>query len=783
MSCFLVGSGIDLISLVFCLDTGKGELAMKISTFVTAVKGIFGSCDRPSRRNKSRAPQVAEVLENRALLAATLFGGYEFEGVGYTPLPSDVDVRGLDVFGNTVIVFGGNESGHGRALEIEAIDGLFSDTTSSKTILSPYEHETGNSSYASVGAVIPVENPAEGQDRFRYLIEGAEGEDADKFRVFSYQDDQLTLTRSDIDGPIRLIGVTELGEIVLDTGATTLFKDGTTRTLEGFVSSSAAVSSEGTTLGGFTASESFELTAQLWNSQGEFIPTYFNSTEFTIDDIIRLDESEQGLIGVAFVTNDEGVQGEILFSGTPSSDGYMITPISSLFDHFTIQATEAIGESYYFVTDLPNVPNDGMIRVADPSATLPDFPEALMVSDYIPNLEGVLDVVVRHATFDESSSVLYVQGTCIKEGGVSENWIISISVTAEQATLEKPTGDFQNLPTQVRQSKVVNWAPVERALGYNVLTTGLNGTFLLSEGVETSQISMVLGLAGEYEISVQAFGENGILSEWSDTTTFTVSERGPLISFKDTEGTSSTITWTAVEGANSYEVWVTSSARRMRVVSEIVSSTELRVELPAGRYWVWVKPLGTAVSQPWSPPATITLETAPVAVTVTSTVENQNVISWTGDPELLYDVWVAGPSSNRALLRKSVTGTSLVVSELPLGEYRAWVRGIDPQSTEERVIPTTRWSTPTTFGVPIVEVRSNKIISWTSYVDTNQYEVWVYDENNQRVDIGDNLIVGTEVDLSSHLGNGNYRFWVRAISADGLFQGLWSRKQLLEFNN
>ena len=109
---------------------------------------------RSSRRRLSRRWE-AEAFECRCLLTNVL-GGFVFEPAAFDALPADINVRGITDLGDTVVIYGGNDAGHGRAVQWNAVDGVFSDLT----FLSDYEERNPGSlnSYASVGVVIPAQN-------------------------------------------------------------------------------------------------------------------------------------------------------------------------------------------------------------------------------------------------------------------------------------------------------------------------------------------------------------------------------------------------------------------------------------------------------------------------------------------------------------------------------------------------------------------------------------------------------------------------------------------------
>ena len=207
---------------------------------------------------------------------------------------------------------------------------------------------------------------------------------------------------------------------------------------------------------------------------------------------------------------------------------------------------------------------------------------------------------------------------------------------------------------------------------------------------------------GVYRAWVKAFNAVGESSAWSDPVEFTIDAPipvAPRISAPTPVTTNSTpqIEWNAVEGAAKYDLWVnslTTGTGQFIRAQNISYRTPFFAtsELPQGSYVAWVRAAnGNNEFSPWSaghsftvdilPPATPRMlgPTGPI-VNLTITTANPT-FEWTAVQRAVkYDLWVNNVTTGQfqIIRQQNIVGTKyLALNNLPQGNYRAWVRGIN----------------------------------------------------------------------------------------------------------
>lgn len=269
---------------------------------------------------------------------------------------------------------------------------------------------------------------------------------------------------------------------------------------------------------------------------------------------------------------------------------------------------------------------------------------------------------------------------------------------------------------------------------------------------------------GTYRAWVRAFNAIGEFSAWSEPVTFAITSPVPVapqISAPAVLTTNETprIIWNAVDGAARYDLWVnnlttgTSQYIRKTNISRLTPFFDTPA-LPQGSYRVWVRAVnGNNQFSNWSSAYTFTVDiqapaapriTAPNSGAASITITNANpTFRW--DPAVRavkYDLWVNNVTTGQTQIirQQNIVGTSYVaLNNLPQGNYRAWVRGIN--SADE----VGNWSTVSIFTIDeptpslpkIIEPKSNPAGSvenanptfvWTSEFDAPFYEFRLDDQ-------------------------------------------------------
>ena len=242
--------------------------------------------------------------------------------------------------------------------------------------------------------------------------------------------------------------------------------------------------------------------------------------------------------------------------------------------------------------------------------------------------------------------------------------------------------------------------------------------------------------------------------------------------------------WSTISNAATYDVWVdrltSNTSQYLRNTS--VSATSLDVtNFDVGQYAVWVRARNAQGDlSHFSSRMVFQVSLAPNNVSVTSTAFNGTpVLGWSAVPGATqYEVWVDNQTTNtsRAVHNTSVTATSLALSGLTAGSYRAWVRARDAQGGSYAWTSTFPFEVQRAAGVltPIGTANSSApLISWTAVSGAARYELWVSNLDTLERVIHFTDITSTRFQPTANLIPGQYRVWVRAIDGNGV-SAAWS---------
>lgn len=298
---------------------------------------------------------------------------------------------------------------------------------------------------------------------------------------------------------------------------------------------------------------------------------------------------------------------------------------------------------------------------------------------------------------------------------------------------------------------------------------------------------------GNYEVWLRAIFNDGSRSRWGafgEALTVSTQQTNPLTPPTITSPAAVTsslrpeFTWTAVDGAVRYELWISSAED----VTPIIHETQLTgtsftpaADLAAGKLRVWVRAHYATGRSRWTP--TYRTEILHNTVTITGGVGSQQTttptITW-NDPgnTARFDLYINETGvSTPAYRRSTLTGTSHTL-ETPLESgktYDVWIRAHFNDGSR------TRWGSsvelivngaPVAFRdiVPSLTVEDNQA-AWPAIDNAVQYEIWVnsVDSSGQLIQarvFHDTSVSGTSLNLN--LSAGAYRGWLRAIDAGGV---------------
>ena len=241
-----------------------------------------------------------------------------------------------------------------------------------------------------------------------------------------------------------------------------------------------------------------------------------------------------------------------------------------------------------------------------------------------------------------------------------------------------------------------------------------------------------------------------------------------------------TITWSPVAGADRYEIWIKNQSAnvnpflRATVNSASFSPTS---DLGIGRYNLWIR-AGNEEGQfsEYTPQFNFKITTKAI-FNVVERYQTTATPTLTWSPlagATRYDLWINNLTTGQ---QQVVRATDLAETfwtsptDLPMGSYRAWVRGLDASD-----LPAD-WSIAVDFLVlPTVAVNSplnatfdrTPTFEWGTVSGAVGYDLVLRDANTGAVVSNPNNIAGTSYTQLTDLPLGQYRWQVFAVSITGL---------------
>lgn len=239
------------------------------------------------------------------------------------------------------------------------------------------------------------------------------------------------------------------------------------------------------------------------------------------------------------------------------------------------------------------------------------------------------------------------------------------------------------------------------------------------------------------------------------------------------------IAWTAVGGAAKYYVWIRNSSTNVndfiiRTVSQ--NSFTPSSDLGIGKYVVWVRPVGPSEEKAgWSSPYSFQVVTPVTLVTPRlQQITTRPLLQWNEVAGAVrYDLWVDNLTTrqNQVVRISTLRGRSwLPTSDLPMGSYRFWVRGIDAGGN------TGQWSPSADFMIlPVVSQISptsstfdlTPEFRWNPVPGAAGYRLIVRNANTNAVLLQQTVSEPT-FSPSNNLPIGRYLWSVYAVSGTGV---------------
>ncbi|MFN9720999.1 MAG: CARDB domain-containing protein, partial [Planctomycetota bacterium] len=349
--------------------------------------------------------------------------------------------------------------------------------------------------------------------------------------------------------------------------------------------------------------------------------------------------------------------------------------------------------------------------------------------------------------------------------------------------------------TTTNKRPVFSWTAASHAETYELvvhnLTTGavkvINQTGL--QGT-TFQPTNALSPAS-YRVLVRPWNQDGAGS-WSDSYDFVLDAGIPQLLGPSGNASSRRpeFSWTAVENAAGYDLWVDQLGVKSQVIRQpSLDATKFTpgTDLSAGNYRFWARVnWADGTKSPWSPSMDMTIPQVVPQLTGPgpgSRVTRGGVqFTWTAVPDATrYELWVdLKGGQSKIITQNALQSTSYIPTEnMPVGSYTCWVRAQGANNVWGK------WSASLNFHVIPEQVtwpatwrtiEANAVtLNWNAVSGASVYEVWIDNRTTgQSKVIWNNQVTTASLKiLRTNLPAATYRIWIRAIGVNNL-SGAWS---------
>jgi hypothetical protein len=334
--------------------------------------------------------------------------------------------------------------------------------------------------------------------------------------------------------------------------------------------------------------------------------------------------------------------------------------------------------------------------------------------------------------------------------------------------IRRPQGDVgDSFPTY-------QWDPAANAASYSLWVTSLTSgqRVLYRTGEVGTQYTHFEALPdGPYRAWVRAFNAIGEFSPWSMPVDFRIDAPVPATPqltapVSPAASLNPRFVWTAVDGVSYYDLWVNNLTTGTAQYIRQTNLSRLRnyydpTQMTQGNYTAWIRAInGSGEASPWSNPYNFTVDipapavpkmTGPTGPNGSLTINTINpTFTWTAAARAVkYDLWVNNVTTGQIqIIRKTdlTTTTYTSLNNLPQGEYRAFVRGINSAGEVGD------WSPAYVFTIdepaPLVPViteplanaggaveSANPTFKWTIAANAPFYEFKLDDQTLNQIDV------------------------------------------------
>ncbi len=513
----------------------------------------------------------------------------------------------------------------------------------------------------------------------------------------------------------------------------------------------------------------------------------------------------------------------------PAAFGTSWTPSVSLHagDNFewavrALDATGTISSAFtapldFTVQQLPapalNAPS-GVVTTAEPTFSWTAVANAGHYDVWVDNLTTGQSSVLRNTNIAGTS---WSPTTPLAGGNTYRWWVRAIDSTGTNMGLWGGSMDFSvaalsqpvlSAPagTTASDTPTFTWTAVGGADHYDLwvddVTAGKTGSVRNQAILGNSWTATTAFQPGHtFRCWVRALDSTSTnAGPWSSAVNFTVTALGvPTASGPagSIASASPTFTWSAVAGADHYELWVNDSSTGQSAVFDdrtvVGTSWVPPTPLAAGdSYRWWVRALDSTGTYPgaWSAAVNfnvIGLPTPALIGPAAPVLDAEPAFTWNAAVGAdHYDIWVDDVTSGQSpvLRNQVVAGTSWSPSTpfKPGDTFRWWVRALDQNGGDASA-----WSSPLTFSVTALPVptllgpgstvmNAEPTFTWTAAAGADHYDIWVSDLTTKQGPVQRNqAVVGTSWVPSLPLTPGDkFQCWVRALDSTGTNAGAWS---------
>ncbi len=409
----------------------------------------------------------------------------------------------------------------------------------------------------------------------------------------------------------------------------------------------------------------------------------------------------------------------------------------------------------------------GSVTITASQDQLDEVDETIIVD--ATNVSNGAEVTPQQATItivDDDTrgvSVSLVSGSTSESGGTATFTVVLTSQPTSDVTISLTSSDTTEgvvIPTALNFT-TVNWSSAQ-----TVTITGVDDS--LDDGNIDFQIVTGAALGGDYD---------GFLV--ADVSVTNVDNDFPTITVSVVPGTRPSFSWNVVSGFSQFDILASRDPSGIAVHQATVNGTlyTAPIDFGIGAYGVWVRGTNSAETTPWTPKKLFIVNTAARILPTTPTqLTARPTLRW----EVLlgaskYDLWLDNRTTGQVqyVRNQNIAGTSWTPStDLPLGSYRAWVRGIDAAGLAAL------WSTSVDFTVstPVVlspiaaiQATSRPTVSWSPVAGAAKYDLWIDNKTTGQAQYVRNQNLTTASWTSpADMPISVYRIWVRAIDSKGV---------------